>query len=382
VVILPGMGGSAMQAKISKDDAPHFWCWQNWDEWFRVWLPLVELLAQDCWFDNLKVLYNASTDEYLNVHGVTTDVIDFGDLDGIDYMDYWFGFPISFTSYYSSLIASLEEIGYEGGKTMYGAPFDWRVPTTKHELDEEGFNARVKQLIERAYYRENKRVNVITHSLGGPTALAFLNTMDQAWLDKYISTFIPIAGPWNGSPKALRTTISGDNFGIEILGINLLNIDAVAQLAKQAGGLVELVPSSDLTKEVIVQNGDKTYTAKDIEQLYLDIGSPITAEIYKQTQDIFEYLNPPRVKSFCLYGYGFPTETFFNYTDGWDEQPDIVYSEDGDGTVPSSSLSECNRWDQHQPEPVTIKEFNLDHQEILEDDELFEYIIQIVTSNQ
>jgi len=296
-------------------------------------------------------------------------------------MDYWFGWPIGFTSYYSSLIQSLQAIGYEEGKTLFGAPFDWRLPTTKHELDEEGFNKRIKQLIERAYHQTKKRVNILTHSLGGPTALAFFNTMDQAWLDQYISTFIPIAGPWNGSPKALRTTISGDNFGIEILGMNLLNVEAVSKLAKEAGGLVELVPSTYLTEAVLVQQGDKTYTAKDLERLYHDIGSPLTAEIYKQTQDIFQDLNPPRVNSFCLYGYGFPTEVFFNYTDGWKEQPDIVYSEDGDGTVPRASLSECQYWDKRQKENVTIKEFNLNHQDILEDEELFAYIIQIVTSN-
>jgi len=383
IVILPGMGGSALQAKISKHKAPHWWCWQNWDEWFRDWLPLVELLAQDCWFDNLRINYNATTDEYLNQEGVTIDTMDFGGLSGIDYLDYWFGVPITFTTYYSAMIDSFEKVGYTKGKNLFGAPYDWRLPSSAHALDLQAFNNRFLQLIETAYAANaNTKVHVVTHSMGGPTALSFLNNQPQTWLNKYIASFIPIAAPWAGSAKALKTTLTGDNFGIEVLGMNLLNVEAVATLAKQAGGLVELVPQSRFYKSdyVFVYTEKKNYTAADFTQLYIDAGTPITSIIHLRTAKLFDTWKTPGVPVHCLYGTGFPTEISYKYNDGLDKSPEITYSNKGDGTVPLESLQECSVWKGQQRQPVEVKEFNLDHQNILNDSELFAYILNITVA--
>jgi hypothetical protein len=42
----------------------------------------VTVLLIFCRFDNLKVIYNASTNEYDSPQGVTTDVMDFGGIGG------------------------------------------------------------------------------------------------------------------------------------------------------------------------------------------------------------------------------------------------------------------------------------------------------------
>jgi lysophospholipase-3 len=82
----------------------------------------------------------------------------------------------------------------------------------------------IKTLIETTYASNgNTPVHVVSHSMGGPLFLYFLNQMTQAWKDQYIQTFIPIAGPWAGSPKALRGLISGDNLGIEVFSLLFLN---------------------------------------------------------------------------------------------------------------------------------------------------------------
>jgi len=309
--------------------------------------------------------------------------MDFGGLSGIDYMDRWFGFPIPFTTYYSSLIASLESVGFAQGQTLFGAPYDWRIPTTRYELDESGFNDKFRKLILHAYsVSGNKKVNVITHSLGGLTAVEFFNTMDQQWLDTYVANFIPIAAPWSGSPKSLRTIISGDNFGIEILGINLLNIEAVMKLSRQAGGIVQLVPFPAFysSNTVFVQNNNKRYTALDFPQLFKDINSPITGIIHQRTITSIDLLKPPNVSTYCIYGIGIKTEVFYNYKNGFENQPEITYSNTGDGTVPIESLLECNDWSKKQSAPVQTKQFNLlGHSDILEDTRVFEYIISILT---
>ncbi|MGW8369159.1 MAG: lipase/acyltransferase domain-containing protein, partial [Gammaproteobacteria bacterium] len=78
---------------------------------------------------------------------------------------------------------------------------------------------------------------VASHSLGGPVFLYFLNTyVDQAWKDKYIRAFIPIGGPWTGSPKAYRTLLSGDREGMP--GDNLEFLAA----ERLMGGLLWMAP--------------------------------------------------------------------------------------------------------------------------------------------
>jgi len=367
-----------LEAKIAKS-SPHWYCYDNYD-WFRLWLPLPELFVQDCWFDNLKVFYNGTTKQYKNTVGVETKVMDFGGIAGIDYLDKWWGWPISFTSYYSKLIAAYEAVGYKMGETLFGAPYDWRVPSSSRELAETGFFDQFQDLIENIFTKTNSSVHILTHSMGGPTALAFFNRMNQTWLDKYIASFIPIASPWAGAAKPLRALVSGDNFGIEILGFNLINLEDVAQLARQAGGIVELVPATKFYgDDVFVVRHGKNYTAKELPQLFTDIGSPITNEVYKNTEFLLNDLQAPHVNTHCVYGYGLQTEIMYKYGDQWTD-PEISYNDLGDGTVPEDSLRQCNIWKTEQPQPVEVKEFNLlGHSAILEDDEVFEYLISLTT---
>lgn len=111
-----------------------------------------------------------------------------------------------------SFLASLEAVGYQKGVNLFGAPFDWRVPTSIHELDESRFNQRFFwhypfdsilffpslcyekiylmnffyfwviwnrffDLIEDVAKKTGKQVDIITHSMGGHVAIEFFNTM-------------------------------------------------------------------------------------------------------------------------------------------------------------------------------------------------------------
>ena len=66
----------------------------------------------------------------------------------------------------------------------------------------------MKKLVEETYSTNNNtKVHIVTHSMGGPVSLYFLNSMTYEWKKKYIASFAPIAAPWSGSPKALRTMV-------------------------------------------------------------------------------------------------------------------------------------------------------------------------------
>lgn len=132
-------------------------------------------------------------------------------------------------------------MGYSPGKTLFGAPYDFRLPVdalmqSKTLGTNNTFEEDLRLLIERAYNSSgNKRVHIVTHSLGGPTILYFLNRRPLSWKDKFVSSFIPIAGPFAGSLKALKTMVSGDNLGMEvpILDWSLLSVATIARNFRQ-----------------------------------------------------------------------------------------------------------------------------------------------------
>jgi len=334
--------------------------------------------------DNLNVTFDAATGNYSNTEGVQIRPTDFGGIEGVAYLDYKFGIPIIFTSYYASVIKSLEEIGYVAGQNLHGAPYDWRIPAPF--IGTVGWYSMLQQLIETTSQANgNLPVHIITHSMGGPTGLYFLNNMPQAWKDTYVASFIPIAGPWTGSPKALRAVLSGDNFGLSFAGIDVLSKIRIRNIARQSGGVMELVPNVDLntanTTFVTVQGTN--YSIADFPALFKVAGTPASVPVYENTQTIVQDLVAPNVPVHCLYGLGVATEIFYDYTDANFDKDPVIYDNDlGDGTVPLYSLQECQRWQHTQSQSVTVNEFNLrGHSDILKDDEFLQYLLGIVTNN-
>jgi len=244
--------------------------------------------------------------------------------------------------------------------------------------------------VETAYAKAgNKKVNFITHSMGGPTALYFLNKQSPEWKQKYIANFIPIAGPWSGAPSALKAIVSGSNFGLEFLGFSLLNRETVAQIARQAGGVNFLTPDTDFWgNQVFVTDleTNKKYNASQFVDLYNDLKTPITGIIDNRTNMIINNLLHPGVPTYCLYGNNVSTELSYVYPRFSPDpskviQPkEIIFTEYGDGTVPLLSLGECKKWaSEVNPNPVKCKEYDLrGHTSILKDDEIVLDMIKIL----
>lgn len=236
--------------------------------------------------------------------------------------------------------------------------------------------------------------------MGGPTFLYFLNMMTQEWKDKYIAAFMPIAAPWGGAPKGLRALISGDNLGITFFGFSLVNRLKFRQVARTAGpwnsqtvithwhtllgGLISLLPDSLYwpQDQVFVTTPKQNYTVRDFDKLLRDVGANVSAEIYPHVQWMLPTLIPPRVPTYCVYGTNTSTEISYVYSNNFDDEPvSIGYSDNGDGTVPVQSLKLCNAWKHDQKEKVVTHEFeHLEHQTIIQDERVIQYLLNIITS--
>ena len=68
----------------------------------------------------------------------------------------------------------------------------------------------LQALIEDTYYSNgNTPVVLLGHSMGNPMTLYLLNHMTQEWKDKFVKSFISLAGVWGGAMKPIRLMISG-----------------------------------------------------------------------------------------------------------------------------------------------------------------------------
>ena len=68
----------------------------------------------------------------------------------------------------------------------------------------------LQALVEETYYQNfNTPVVLLGHSMGNPLALYLLNHMSQQWKDKFIKSFISLAGVWGGAMKPIRLMVSG-----------------------------------------------------------------------------------------------------------------------------------------------------------------------------
>jgi lysophospholipase-3 len=96
VLLIPGLGGSQMQARIHRQQSSHWYCQQSSD-WYRIWMSMTSLMpyAVSCFADNFRLVYNRETGLTENVHGVETRVENFGN---VTTMEYFFDVNMDFGS--------------------------------------------------------------------------------------------------------------------------------------------------------------------------------------------------------------------------------------------------------------------------------------------
>lgn len=67
----------------------------------------------------------------------------------MNYLDH-FDDPLHLTAIYATMIAALEEVGFKAGQTLFGAPYDWRLPVD-YMFEATPWRQNMQQLVETAY---------------------------------------------------------------------------------------------------------------------------------------------------------------------------------------------------------------------------------------
>ncbi|XP_068689438.1 lysosomal phospholipase A and acyltransferase-like [Montipora foliosa] len=371
VILVPGSGGSQLEAKLNKPTVSHWYCRQKTSHYFTLWVQISLMLpfAINCWVDNMKLVFDKNTNKVKNAPGVDIRVPGFGDTNTIEHLD-----QNGLVMYFAPLVTRLVSWGYERGVTVRAAPYDYRYgPESQAE-----YYTKLKHLIEETYStNENKKITLMTHSLGSVLTLVFLNKQTSSWKDKYILQWIAMAGPFGGSFEEFRLYINGNTLFVPHFILNPLT---VRREQRTDTSNIYLLPSPELWSgdEVLVKTPKRNYTVNNYDHFFEDIGFPLGKQLRKLVGN-FTYplsAHAPNVTVYCLLGSGVPTAERFSFGEGewWNTLPEETYG-DGDGVVNLRSLRACDKWDQRQVFPVTIKQFpSVGHIEMLADEGLHNYV--------
>ncbi|KAF5269291.1 hypothetical protein FQR65_LT02592 [Abscondita terminalis] len=375
IVLIPGDGGSQLEAKLNKTNVVHYICEKTSTEYFNIWLNL-ELLAPiiiDCWIDNLKLTYDNVTRKTSNAEGVDIRVPGFGATDTVEWLD-----PSHASSgyYFKDIGNALVNVGHVRNKSIKGAPYDFR----KAPNENSEFFDQLKKLIEDTVHDNNNTpVIMIAHSMGGPMSSYFLGMQPQAWKDKYIKSLVSLSGAWGGSVKAIKVYAIGDNLGSYFLRESIMRQEQIT-----SPSLAWLLPSPYFWPhtETLVETEHKNYSLSNLEDYFHDIQYTDGWEMKKDTDPYRVNVTAPGVEVHCLYGVNVPTVERLYYKPGtWLDGYPVLINGDGDGTVNRRSLEGCILWQSLQKQPVHVLPLpGVDHMTILNHPEVLKYIANLVNS--
>ena len=236
--------------------------------------------------------------------GVTVSIADYG--------------RTASAPFYEAMYQALESAGYTRDRDIRVAGYDARLTP-----DMAGFLRRSKRLIE-ATYRDNgnRPVHLVGHS-NGPIYIQYLLThVSQAWKDKYIHGFTPLAGNFPGQ---------GLGYALMFVGVNIpdLLFPATPENAVSSARMFLSHPSTFITAsdprifgddEDIIhdQSTDVTYTPEDYHALFDDAGIPWANAIADYYIGFAAFADPahfPNVDVYAEKGSGIETLVGLGLTD-------------------------------------------------------------------
>ncbi|KAL6601260.1 hypothetical protein ACP70R_044480 [Stipagrostis hirtigluma subsp. patula] len=234
VLLVSGMGGSVLHARRRSD--PKF------D--LRVWVRI--LFANADFKKYLWSLYNADTG-YVEPLDDDVEIVvpeDDHGLFAIDILDpSWFVelLHLSMVYHFHDMIDMLVDCGYEKGTTLFGYGYDFR---QSNRIDKAMDGLRAK--LETAYKTSGgKKVNVISHSMGGLLVRCFMS-MNCDVFAKYVNKWICIACPFQGAPGCINDSLlTGLQFVYGFESFFFVSRWTMHQLLVECPSIYEMLPNPE-----------------------------------------------------------------------------------------------------------------------------------------
>lgn len=430
IILLPGIGGSRLEARWNKTSVPRYIC-DQYSDWVDVWVNIRLFLpyVMDCLLDNLRLEYNSETKKTHEPKGVEVRVKT---PSKVAHMENLVDLRLVKGGYYAQLVNKLVDskesrFDYQRDTSILGAPYDFRRAPNELEV----YFSNLKSMSEENFFKNDlKPVTFICHSMGCNLILYFLQKQTQEWRDKYVKRLISIGAPWGGSMLALKSAVIGYSLGVPYL----LNETKLKNVARTLPSTMFLFPHEQVYKNIplvrsyvrkvnstttisgdkqqlvggeeetngtensnieftsssrshdnkvnssnIKQQQERFYTTDDMKTFFDDIDYPKGYEMWLGTRNLLNSLEPPRVELWCFVGKGHKTLSRLDYTEDFpNSEYDEVYG-DGDGTVNIESARYCKSWSNQQSQAIYYKEFASSHVQLLKTNELLNSIVKIIS---
>ncbi|KAF8662883.1 hypothetical protein HU200_055464 [Digitaria exilis] len=338
LVLVPGMTCSELEVRLTDAYHPSLpRCGaMKGKGWFGLWANCSDISTHHylpCFMEQMSLVYDHAADDYRNIAGVETRVLNFGSSKGFqknpNHTDWCF----------EVLRHELEKAGYVDGDTLFGAPYDLRhappVPGHKSAVFS-GYFRRLSRLIEDvSKSKNNQKVILFGHSLGGMVALEFVRSTAMAWREKYIKHLVLVAPvPAEGFVKPVEYFVSGSDL-LFVPGVEQLELILRPMWRTFESSIVNF-PSPAVfgrSKPVVITR-ERNFTAGEMEELIAAVGYAAGVEPFRRRAvPKMNYFEAPMVPTTCINGVGNDTPEQLVYWDGdFDAEPEIVYG-DGDEDI-------------------------------------------------
>lgn len=232
----------------------------------------------------------------------------------------------------------MSQLGWEVGKNLFMAPFDWRVPS----FNQSDFHAQLQTLVETTVKSTGQKVTLMALSEGPQVTLSFLHRMTQEWKDTHVAWFVANSPVWSGAPMSLMSAVSGINTTSTMsfeLGRQLsLNTPSFYWLWPRLGDNATITWPAD---EPLLLTPSRVYTAANMSNALRDLGLDAyaaVADIVTHEPDMTAFA-PPGVNTFVTYGTQIPTPATYSYDRDFapqlpsPPQPSLVGVTSGDSVV-------------------------------------------------
>ncbi|KAK6289526.1 hypothetical protein POUND7_001067 [Theobroma cacao] len=365
VLLVSGMGGSILHSKRKKFGF-------ETRVWVRILFSDLEFKKKLWSLYNPETGYTESLDDDIEIL-VPDD--DYG-LYAIDILDpSWLVKLMHLTEVYHfhDMIDMLVGCGYKKGTTLFGYGYDFRQSNRIDKLME-----GLKVKLETAHKASGgRKVNIISHSMGGLLVLCFLSLHNDVF-SKYVNKWITIACPFQGAPGCVNDSLlTGLQFVEGFEAYFFVSRWTMHQLLVECPSVYEMLPNPDFSWKMQPQinvwrehseDGEtsvklESYSPTESIVLFNEalrhnelnyggntIALPFNISILNWAAGTRKVINNAKLPSgICFYNiYGTSFDTPFDVCYGTETSPIGDLSEichtmpqysyvDGDGTVPAES---------------------------------------------